>query len=240
MTSNTIVSLALLKANWDLKRKSYLDNFTVLVAEAIRRTAEEAVSLSQVQDNLRADFGLELPQNSIHTILPRVSKAGYITLNDGIYRPNWDALSTLNFSDVQQEAIRLERVLVRRLVKFCEKFNITWSSEQAESALIGYLQKNQETIAFARHRGTVIPDREAPLPQSDSYLVARFLTSLSGDDPEAVMVQRQMENRPLTLSDNQHGPAHLELRLATRHLPGLARGGQLTAAVDHNPAVQPL
>ena len=54
------------------------------------------------------------------------------------------------------------------------------------------------------------------------------------------MVQRHRENRLLAQSDNRHGPLHLELRLATRHLPGLARGGQLTAAVDHNPAVQPL
>jgi len=35
------------------------------------------------------------------------------------------------------------------------------------------------------------------------------------------MVQRQMENRPLTLSDIQYGLLHLELGLATRHLPGL-------------------
>jgi len=52
------------------------------------------------------------------------------------------------------------------------------------------------------------------------------------------MVQRQMENRPLTLSDNQYVPLHFELRLATRHLPGLACRGQLTAALDHDLAVQ--
>ena len=55
----------------------------------------------------------------------------------------------------------------------------------------------------------------------------------------SVMVQRQMENRPLSLRDNQYGPLLFELRLATRHLPGLARYGQLAAALDHDLAVQP-
>jgi hypothetical protein len=61
-----------------------------------------------------------------------------------------------------------------------------------------------------------------------------------GDASAAVMVQRKMDNRPLSLRDNQYRPLLFEQGLATRHMPGLARGGQLVAALGHDLAVQAL
>ena len=55
----------------------------------------------------------------------------------------------------------------------------------------------------------------------------------------AVMVQRKMENRPIPLSNSQDRHLPFSLRLAIRQLPGLACGGQLTAAFSHDLGVTP-
>ncbi len=54
----SIISLAILKVNWDKKRKDYVDNFVPIVAEAIRLSDHDVVSIPQLQQDIRAKFGL--------------------------------------------------------------------------------------------------------------------------------------------------------------------------------------
>ena len=67
----TISSLALLKVSYDRQHKDYFDNFVSMVAECLRRSAEDVVSLPDLQADLRKQFGLSLPQNAIRTVLKR-------------------------------------------------------------------------------------------------------------------------------------------------------------------------
>jgi hypothetical protein len=57
----TVSSLALLKVSYDRQRKDYFDNFVPMVAECLRRSAEDVVSLPDLQSDLREQFGLSLP-----------------------------------------------------------------------------------------------------------------------------------------------------------------------------------
>jgi hypothetical protein len=55
----TISSLALLKVSYDRQHKDYFDNFVPMAAECLRRSAEDVVSLPDLQSDLRenSDFG---------------------------------------------------------------------------------------------------------------------------------------------------------------------------------------
>lgn len=80
MASQTItapvISLAILKVNWDAKRKDYVDNFVPIVAECIRLSDHDVVSIPNLQMDIRTKFGLRIPQNQLRGVLTRVSKRG--------------------------------------------------------------------------------------------------------------------------------------------------------------------
>ena len=57
----TISSLALLKVNYDEQRKDYFENFVPIVAECLRRSSGDVISLQDLQSDLRERFGLSLP-----------------------------------------------------------------------------------------------------------------------------------------------------------------------------------
>lgn len=85
MANSTLVSLAILKVNFDLG-KTYLDNFVPIVAECIRISEDDIVSLPVLQENLRSNFGLKIPQKVIEAILKRVKKGGFVYLEDRVYK----------------------------------------------------------------------------------------------------------------------------------------------------------
>lgn len=197
MISPTIVSLAILKVNWDLLRKDYLENFVPIVAECIRQSIDDVVSLPSLREILKIKFGLTLPLNVIETILRRVRKRGYIQLKDKVYRVNREELFKLEFREVQQEVVRKHEELISSLISFCkEKFNITWSEEDAESALQSYLEENQLLLLSSSIKGTLIPVVKQPV-KSARFLVGSFVhhiqeTHASGFDYLETIVKGNM------------------------------------------------
>ncbi len=200
MPSSTVISLAILKANWDLLRKDYLENFVPIIAESIRLSKTDFVSLPDLQNDLRTRFGLRLPQNAIKSILRRVRKRGYIQLQHGTYLKKPKRLAQLNFQTVQREVIRKQEALISRLLAFCsEKFDISWELDEAENALLSYLEENQTIVLSATSYGTVIPP-QGHTSRSAKYVVGAFVRHLQETDDacfeylETVVVGNMLAN----------------------------------------------
>src|SRR5690606_32070510 len=96
-----LISLAMLKVHWDTRRKDYIDNFVPMVAESIRTSPNDVVSIPALQQEVRTAFGLRLPQHNLRIILNRIAKLGLIQSKDRVYVRNQEALRTLNFGVVQ-------------------------------------------------------------------------------------------------------------------------------------------
>jgi hypothetical protein len=178
MTNSTIISLAILKVNWDELRKGYLDNFVPIVAECIRRSSDDVVSLPDVQNDLENLFGLKIPQNVIRAILSKVRKQGYIRAEDRVYKRDLVKLDQLGFHDMQQKVVRMHECLIQSLIEFCSRnYGVTWSEEDAEEALQTYLQNNQVFITCAATHGTIIPLMKRSTKGS-AFLVGSFVKHL--------------------------------------------------------------
>jgi hypothetical protein len=183
--SATIVSLALLKVNWDKRRTDYVGAFIPLVAECIRQSADEVVSLPDTQAALRTKFGLTLPQHAIKAILHRVARAGYVRVQNHVYYRNSAKLAELDFERVQKRVLQMHETVVQRLVEFCqERFQVNWTTADADEALKGLLEAYRLIITSDSESGSAIP-RGTPRSPNARYFVGAFIQHLrdtrSGD-----------------------------------------------------------
>jgi len=70
--------LAILTANFE-RGKDYIDLFVPFVGECIRSTKPSVVSVTELQSQMKATFGIHMPQNALMLVLNRAKKKGYIT-----------------------------------------------------------------------------------------------------------------------------------------------------------------
>jgi hypothetical protein len=182
MSESVITSLAILKVNWD-KGQDYIDLFIPFVAECLRRSPTPEVSLKDIQQCIREQFGLQVPQAALATVLSRASKRGLVSRIHSVYRRNDAALGKVDIAPIKDEVARKYTALVERLVDYCaEQYTVRWSQEDAERALTAYLHERSVPILAALIEGTPIPppDRRA---RSDTFLVNAFVEHLYQADP---------------------------------------------------------
>lgn len=178
MANKTILSLALLKASWDENKHDYLETFVPLVAECIRQSSHEVVSVPELQRDFTNQFGLIIPQNAIKAILNRVKKHGYLRLDDKVFKKIPTAFSNLNFHEVQQQVVGMHEALVQNLIGFCaDRLKITLTIDKAETALQAYLEDKQILVESRSTQGHVIPATMHPLKKA-RFLVASFVQHL--------------------------------------------------------------
>lgn len=179
-----VAALAVLKVNWD-ERRDYIANFTPLIAHCVRESGAAAVSVPEIQDRVWETFGLRIPQGPLKTIVHRASRDGLMDREHNVYRPNTQALQDLSLAAVRESVLRQHAHLVERLRDFAERqLGRSWSEEQAERALLAYVEVLAEPILGATVEGKPILD----LPRIEaegSYVVSRFVLDLCKHEPEA-------------------------------------------------------
>ena len=114
-TSATITSLAVLKVNAD-RGLDFMDNFVPFVAETIRQSTTDNVSLPDVQRQLYETFGIQIPRAPLRTILGRAKDQKLVVDDGGVLRPNRAKLELLDFVSVRSNALREHQALIARLV----------------------------------------------------------------------------------------------------------------------------
>lgn len=209
VATSPVISLAILKVNWDTTQTGYLDNFVPFVAESIRVLSSDVVSIPEVQAELRNQFSLQLPQSVITAILLRVKKLGYIRAENRVYLRNSDVLATLNFHQVQQDVVRMHGALIERLTRFCsESHGVIWTRQEADAALEAYLQQGELVVTGAQDF-TIITQ---PLQRGDRrarYLVGAFIHQMQNEraaefDYFETVVKGNMLASAIFLPDPQH------------------------------------
>ncbi|MFB3087954.1 MAG: hypothetical protein ACE10E_06535 [Acidiferrobacterales bacterium] len=173
-----ISSLAMIKVNWDLNRRDYLETFVPILAECLRSLPDDVVSVPDLQSAVRTGFSLNLPQNVVTTLLKRLAKRGFVTRSHGAYHRNEEKLKNLSFNEVRDSVITRHEALVSRLVDFAiQRFSISWTHEKAEGALVQYLEKNDLLVLNALSTGGSMPTGSR-LQAGEGYVVAALVEDL--------------------------------------------------------------
>lgn len=181
--SETLSALAILKVNWDRFNQDYIENFVPFVAEVLRQSKDEVVSLQDLQEGVRNHFGLDLPLNPLKQILQRVAKHGYVRKDSGVFYRNQDRLKELNFSEVRGNVMSIHDRLLPRLRDFTlTEHGIKWSENDAAAAIHSFLINYSLDILFAKSERTKIEVKGGP--QKAAYIIASFLTYYQEKEPQ--------------------------------------------------------
>jgi hypothetical protein len=178
-----ITTLAILKVNAD-RGRDYIDYFVPFVAECLRASSHDAVSLAEVRDELVRRFGIAIPLGALKTILKRAARKGYLRRDAEIYRRVMAELETLDFARIRDDALRQETALVRKLVEFSkQRFDVDWTDQQAEGALLAHLESRSAMLLAATTSGAAVPTPASASPSED-FVVSVFILHLADTDPE--------------------------------------------------------
>jgi hypothetical protein len=179
MASAAIISLAILKVNWDEQRRDYLQTFVPIIAECIRLSGSEVVATSELRDALLRRFGLSLPHNVVERLLRRLKRAGYLIVDEArMYRPEREKLGQLGFHEVQQRVLADHQALIESLMAFqSQRYAVGWTAEEAEAAPQSYLDTYQLGLISATTRGQPVP-RVRESRKGSRFIVGAFVQHL--------------------------------------------------------------
>ncbi len=208
---STVVSLAILKVFWD-RNQDFFDIFVPIVTECIRRADNDVITTPQVQDDLKQKFGLELPHNSIKTILRRVKQKGYLRQENNLYYRNQSKIcqNESGFAQIQSQVVGFYESLVSRFIDFCRrKFSVDFDNDTAETAFQEYLKEHELALVVGSSSTTVIPDVENLSRGSNRFYVGAFVQYLQTDHPaefehwEQIVVGNMLANAVFLPNPNE-------------------------------------
>lgn len=175
---DAIYALALLKTNWELHRRSYIDNFNFLTAECLKYSEHDVVSVQELAGSLRDRFGLKLPLNVVETLLKRAVRQKWLRREHGIYRVDRAEVNTVDLASTQLRAMEAQEQLITDLCSYADRtFAVKWTRPDAERAIFTYLGDEALTFLRAASKRTYVP-----LPKrstkSEKYIFANYVNGL--------------------------------------------------------------
>jgi hypothetical protein len=159
--NRTLFSLAIIRINWEIHHKDYIENFVPLFATLIKQKNYNEISienLDKIRSDFKNEFGLDIPSNPTITILNRLSKKELISKENGKFIPVKEKLDKIDITKKSNEITREFEHVIIAIIKFIkEKHNIEVETAEIEEALICYLKKHDLELLFAAEKKSLLP-----------------------------------------------------------------------------------
>jgi hypothetical protein len=111
-------------------------------------------------------------------------RTGYVTRSQGILRRNDAALADLDLPKKRDDVLRQYEALIDKVISFCkERFRVEWTPEQADSALLSYLEEGSSAVLSATLGGGFVPAPHEEVADSN-FLINAFVAHVHERDPE--------------------------------------------------------
>jgi hypothetical protein len=179
--------MAILKVNYDQRGSDYISNFVPFVAEALRLSDSDLVSLADVQARVREAFGLNIPREALKTILARAVKAGFAKKEKHVYVRNVASLSELELAPIRQDAVRQYQAVLSRVTQYARDQRYEVSVNDMDDALARALTRRSVPILRLRVQGrrlVELPDNERNGPVD--FILDGFIATAAARDPETL------------------------------------------------------
>jgi hypothetical protein len=178
-----LTSLAILKVNWDERRKDYLDNFIPFVEECLRRSEADEVSSKEIKAELQEITGFEIPQGVVRKLLRRMEGQG-IRRMSGTYYRNLEDLNSTKLQAKSNDFQRKTAALVEKLQEFAnENWEVTWTESQTEELLLDYVGNiSTPLLHVSRSESHTLEFND--VGKHSDYIISAFVERCLERDPE--------------------------------------------------------
>lgn len=142
MDSTSLTSLALMKLRLDEQKGDAYSVFEPLVADMLftRRPAE--ITDQRIAEDFLAEYGLQIPTTSMHHVLRRLARKGYLRKEHHVYRPTEHLQPIPWLAEERRNAEDNTRIVIRELINFCKaEFGMTISDDEAVISILLFLDK---------------------------------------------------------------------------------------------------
>lgn len=183
MSTTTLASLALLKANIEIEGRDVLDMIAPLV-EFVGSKAGLTGSFSSadLQKATVQELGLVLPERAVDLILRRLQRRGLATRESGLYSVGEWPVDPGAIDDARSDLLRRSGDITEDLRSFVgEQHDVSWSSEEARDALDGYVNAYSIDCIRAHAAASPVPVH-GKSPNNAKYLVSSYVNALSEGD----------------------------------------------------------
>lgn len=158
MNNSVLISLAFLKINSDCNKSIFIDNFIPFVAETIRQSENEVISLNELQTNLQSIFGICIPLHVLKAILFRAKKKNLIRVKNNVFYRNQNMIESLAFRETQQKVQRIYVALIDDFIRYCnEKYETRINEQEAEQIILAFISYNQLSFYQTASVNRVVP-----------------------------------------------------------------------------------
>lgn len=105
---------------------------------------DDIISITNIQQSVKSEFSLDIPQYAIKALLNKAYKAKYLKKENKMFIRNDIGLGKLNFNSVKNEMLRKQNDLIIDLIKYVkERFDKVWRKDEAEEYLLKFIENNQ-------------------------------------------------------------------------------------------------
>lgn len=184
--NRTLLSLAIIRTNWEHLHKDYIENYVPLVGSLIKQKDYTEIAnekIGEICNDFKSEFGLVIPSYPMVTILNRLSKQKYIKKDRGKFIPNFEKLKKIDISKKSTHLIREFEKVINSLINFInDKHNIKFEINVLENGLINYLKKHDLDLLFAAEGISILPN--VKYSKKIEYLISEFISVAFKSEPE--------------------------------------------------------
>ncbi len=189
MNENKLISVAMLETDLRVKRvEEPIEYFEKWILYALYFKNREVASTTQLQEDIKEIFGIDIHPAVIKRLLRKLAKKGYLSPNSkGILKVQKNKMKEQNFKSIEKARRDFERMLnklVSYFVEYVEKRfqDPDFSEENAKNLLSQYLEAKGISILKHILEGKALP--RPPANRKYSYYTASFLKHVLEKEPE--------------------------------------------------------
>jgi len=146
----TVAALAILKVNSD-RGEDFIDSFVPFVVEALRRSKSDIVSLPEIQASIRDEFGINVPQGALSTMVGRVIRRGWATRADGLITRNLEAIGPSRIAPEREDFLAQYQRTVGSFMEYAaNSLQRELLQDEASEALGAFLEAHAADVCVRR------------------------------------------------------------------------------------------
>lgn len=147
VNDKSLVSLALMKTNWEEQQKDFVDMLIPFVLYSISSVkCDEIVSITDTRNKIKNEFGIDIYNNVIETFFKRISsnrhyKNPYLRKEKGTYYRTNEFIDIKSFEQARNIYIQNQEEVINYFLDFLKDKKIDFDETKAKKELISYLCK---------------------------------------------------------------------------------------------------